>query len=252
MNGYIYKITFPNGSFRLNGCPFYIGQKKSTTTDDDYYGSGRKVRDWFRARGLNSRHCKKDVVEQLNVKKEILHIIDESDDLLLREKLNSLENMEINKHLNNELCLNLIAGGRQPYCSEETKKKISIATKKAMHTTDVYLRFRKAHSEYFTKNKEQISQISRERVKKTKNYEIMNQKNLETNRKIWEDKVLHEKRRQKMCTTNENVRKIQCIETGEIFFSINEAQKKYKLYHIKRALVDSWRTVGGYHWKYLE
>ena len=69
MYGYIYKIIFPNGSFKnSNGEPFYIGQHKSDNFDDNYYGSGRKVTDWFKKRGLKSDNCKKEDAESTKSK----------------------------------------------------------------------------------------------------------------------------------------------------------------------------------------
>ncbi len=42
MYGYIYKIIFPNGSFKnSNGEPFYIGQHKSDNFDEFEYNNAR-------------------------------------------------------------------------------------------------------------------------------------------------------------------------------------------------------------------
>ena len=82
MYGYIYKIIFPNGSFKnSNGEPFYIGQHKSDNFDDNYYGSGRKVTDWFKKRGLKSDNCKKEDAEKLGIKKEILKVAFSAEEL---------------------------------------------------------------------------------------------------------------------------------------------------------------------------
>lgn len=53
---------------------------------------------------------------------------------------------------------------------------------------------------------------------------------------------------------NPSVKKVQCIETGEIFNSAKEASKKYNGACIKNAANPNHqqRTAGGYHWKYLE
>lgn len=49
-----------------------------------------------------------------------------------------------------------------------------------------------------------------------------------------------------------NRRKIICVETGEIFESISEAQKKNNISCIWKALQNSSKTAGGFHWKYYD
>ena len=49
-----------------------------------------------------------------------------------------------------------------------------------------------------------------------------------------------------------NRRKVLCIETGEIFDSISAAQKKIGVSCLWKALQDSSRTAGGFHWKYAK
>lgn len=249
MYGYIYKIIFPLNSFKLQGYPFYIGQKKSSTIDDNYYGSGRKVRDWFKSHGLNSRNCNKEDVERLHIKKEIIYIVSDEEG---QELLNNYEFQEIQKYQNDSLCLNLRDGGNQGILSEETKQIISDKTKEAMANPIIYNKYKKAHTTYYTENKEKVSEIAKKRIEKTKNYEIMNLKNKDKNIKIWSDSNLHEKRRIKMNKSNPNVKPILCVETNIIYDSIRNAEKILHIYHIKRALQNPRKTVGGFHWIYAD
>ncbi len=45
-------------------------------------------------------------------------------------------------------------------------------------------------------------------------------------------------------------KQIKCVETGEIFNSVKEANLKYKG-HISSALNGNRKTAGGYHWSYI-
>lgn len=46
-------------------------------------------------------------------------------------------------------------------------------------------------------------------------------------------------------------KKIICLETKEIFSSIQEAEKEKKCYHIYRVLNGERKIAGGYHWEYF-
>ena len=47
---------------------------------------------------------------------------------------------------------------------------------------------------------------------------------------------------------------VQCVETGIIYPSIMEAERRTKIYHgyIIHALKGRQKTAGGYHWKYIQ
>ena len=59
--------------------------------------------------------------------------------------------------------------------------------------------------------------------------------------------------KRKISQNNKQNKKIQCIETGEIFKSAAEAGRKYKLSRttIAHAATGYIKTAAGYHWKYL-
>jgi len=130
--GYIYKTTFPIGSFKMKDeQPFYIGQHKRSEFDSKYFGSGRKVTMWIKKHGTLKLIC------------EVLAWAE------THEELQKLEELYVNPRLGEKLCLNLYPGGHYRYnlsenakarmiegarkkkgpCSEETKRKISEAQK---------------------------------------------------------------------------------------------------------------------------
>lgn len=53
---------------------------------------------------------------------------------------------------------------------------------------------------------------------------------------------------------NSRARKVECIETGEVFNSITEATKKYKIQNanISACCRGVKKTAGGYRWKYKD
>lgn len=245
MYGYIYKITLPYGSFNNSeGEPFYIGQKKSDVLDDAYYGSGTKISDWFRSKGFKSSNCKKSDAEKLGVKKEILKIA------FSQEELDNLEYEEIHKVLNENLCLNLCDGGHRGIATIELKEKISKNTKKAMEQPEVYKKYKENHSRYFRDNKEFISKQSKERAEKTGNLKLGTKKAAEINKEITKNEILREQRRKKKIESW-GLKKVKCIETGEVFDNANNASTKTKIRHIDEVCQGFRKTAGGFHWEYI-
>lgn len=116
MYGYIYKISINNKNSKLHGC-YYIGQRKSITTDDNYYGSGKVIKDYIKKYGHDTLY------------KEILSICESF------EELNTQENFYIGDLYKNDSfyqggkCLNLRAGGMQAGYNEQTYKKICEANR---------------------------------------------------------------------------------------------------------------------------
>lgn len=49
-----------------------------------------------------------------------------------------------------------------------------------------------------------------------------------------------------------NARKIQCIETGEMFGCIRDADKKYGKQSVKQFFAKKQKTAYGWHWKYMD
>lgn len=243
MFGYIYKIIFPAGSFGNEKESFYIGQKKSERIIETYFGSGTKVRDWFKKRGLNSRNCDFKKAEELGIKREILAEANSY------EELNLLEYNYIKDYLGDISCLNLISGGKMPNMTPELRKKISEKTKEAMAKDEVYKKYITAQREYYIKNKEEVSKISRERVFKTRNFEKMNEKNRLKNIEQWSDPEKHEIRRKKMAS--KTGKKILCVETGQTFDSANHAEVVLGIHHILAVCKGMRKTAGGMHFIFV-
>ena len=51
--------------------------------------------------------------------------------------------------------------------------------------------------------------------------------------------------------STKNKRKVRCIETGEIFTSISDAEREKGGRSISRVCKGSRKTSGGYHWEYV-
>lgn len=120
MFGYIYKTIILNPKSSLYE-HFYIGQKQSPCIVEHYFGSGKKLRDYFNKHCNRkwSRHIYKEEAEMLGLHREILATAANIDEL------NNLEEYYVNKELDNPLCLNLMTGGLGRIVKEEVIKSMA-------------------------------------------------------------------------------------------------------------------------------
>lgn len=125
MFGYIYKTTIKNKNSKLFN-HFYIGQKQGNKIIESYYGSGKKLRDYFNSHCSRkwSRKIYKDEVVLLCLEREILATAKNIDEL------NRLEEYYVNKELDNPLCMNLMTGGygrivKKEVIDQMSQKKIN-------------------------------------------------------------------------------------------------------------------------------
>lgn len=120
MFGYIYKTVIHNPKSSLHQ-HFYIGQKQSSVFLDYYFGSGKKLRDYFNARCNRkwSRHIYKEEAELLGLRCEMLASAENIDEL------NQLEAYYVDKELNNPLCMNLMTGGYGRVVKKEVIEKMA-------------------------------------------------------------------------------------------------------------------------------
>jgi len=131
-------------------------------------------------------------------------------------------------------------------CSEETKKKISEAQKGKKH-----------HSYGKTISEETKQKLSD--AKKGDKNPFYNKKHTEySKQKMREAKIgksLSDEHKNKIAKSNKNknAKKVLCIETGEIFESIQQAAKIKGIKsfsHITSVCRNNQKTCGGFHWKY--
>lgn len=109
----IYKIIFEDGHY-------YIGQHKTNNINDDYIGSGVKLKEFRNAHPT------------LSYNKQILCYCTSIGELNKKEKeyINDL-------YITDDLCLNMKEGGWGHTMSSEAKKHISEGVKKAMKDPDI-------------------------------------------------------------------------------------------------------------------
>lgn len=105
---YTYKITLLKGSLAGN---YYFGQHITSDLNDNYAGSGRKVKDYYKKYGK---------IEGVTYVKQILAFYNNLDELNRAEF-----DLIADRYENDTRCLNLRAGGKQCGVSEETKLKMS-------------------------------------------------------------------------------------------------------------------------------
>lgn len=107
---YTYKITLLKGRLKNH---YYYGQHTTKNLDDNYLGSGRKVKDYFK---------KYKAIEGETYIKEIIAFYSNI------EELNQAEYELIgNKYETDSMCLNLKAGGSQAGYSDELREKLHIS-----------------------------------------------------------------------------------------------------------------------------
>jgi hypothetical protein len=174
MYGYIYRIDIENTESKHNG-KYYIGQRKSNTIEDIYYGSGTLMLRYLKKYGI------------IGLTKTILAIAESL------EELNHLEDMYIGaNYMNRDICINLKGGGDCGTYSDESKKKISDETKKAMNTPEIKERQSKGVKkvweklEYREKMKNSLSHIYTDPDIKKKHSEAIKKaySNPETRKKL--------------------------------------------------------------------
>lgn len=118
---YTYIVILTKGSLKDH---YYLGQHRTRNFNDNYKGSGKKLLSYYK------KYPNDFVFEILNFYRNI-------------EELNDAEKLLIeDRYKDDELCLNLVAGGRNnkrgirdTHLTDEHKQKISNAHK-GMHLTD--------------------------------------------------------------------------------------------------------------------
>ena len=206
----------------------YIGITKLKPNDRWINGRGYKDNNYF------FKAIKKYSWE--NIKHEILFV-----NLTKKEaEQKEIELIAYYKSNQKEYGYNIENGGHVNCVSEETKKKISEATRKAMQNPKIKekmsiaqhnrispLKGRKLSDEH--KEKLKLSHIGKNTGKRT------------------------EEQKQNMRKNNKRKKKVLCIETNIIYESISEAGRKTNIdYRNIHRSCNNNKIAGGYHWQYYE
>lgn len=247
MYGYIYKITVPTST----GIYYYIGQKKSNTLVENYFGSGKKINDWFlKHTKYKSRCCPKSVAENFGIIREIICWCNSQIELSEQEKY------YINQQRISGNCLNIADGGESGWSKESHAK--SVETRKAngsyKHTPEQKL----AASLKAKGKKLNLSQENRQKLSdkmKGANNPMSKEKGGHT--KEWRE--LHSSQLKGKDHTYCS-KKIICLENNLIFNSITEASKWVGCSRTlismicRKAFVHGGivKTAKGYHFCFLD
>lgn len=150
---YTYKITCTEGDYK--DC-FYFGKHKTTNLDDNYKGSGKKLKEYYEK-------------FPAGYKKEIISFYNS------QEELDEAESKIISKHLNTPKCLNLCTG-TFGLMANETKKIISekLKDRTFIHKDGVTRHIKKEQLNYYLSigwiigaDKNYVSQQHKENISKS-------------------------------------------------------------------------------------
>ena len=110
--GYIYKTTLPD-------LRYYIGQKKGSSIDLDYWGSSKHLNNWFlKYLGFPSNNCPFKLADDYGVEREILAYAWDQDELNLLER-HFISDAKANDCYDE--CLNIHAGGQGAFYKKPGK-----------------------------------------------------------------------------------------------------------------------------------
>lgn len=135
---------------------------------------------------------------------------------------------------------NIENGGHVNCVSEETKKKISEATRKAMQKPEI-------------KEKMSIAQHNRISPLKGRKLSDKHKEKLKLSHIGKNTGKRTDEQKQNMRKNNKRKKKVLCIETNIIYESINEAGRKTNIdYRNIHRSCNNNKIAGGYHWQYYE
>lgn len=245
--GYVYKITIPVRGKNMT----YIGQKKGSEVDEKYFGSGTKINDWFKKHtGYKSRCCPKESAESAGVIREIIAWCNDKEELSQKEILYIAKQRDLGD------CLNIADGGENGWSKESHAKSVETRKKNGSyrHTEEQKL----AMSSIMKGKKLNISPKGHQKLsKKMKGSNNPMSKEKGGHTKEWRE--LHSKqmkgRKHDYCA-----KKVICLETKQIFRSVNDAGNWAGCTGAligmvcKKAVSKGYqcKTAKGYHFSFLE
>lgn len=134
---YVYKITN-----LING-KIYIGKHSTDNLDDNYMGSGTRLRQAYKKYGLEN--FKKEVIDYYNSEEEL-----NRGEMFYIENFNSTDP---------KIGYNLTYGGEGEIPTKETKKKMSESQKGRPLSEDHKAKLRKPHKMTYTKTEEHLRKL---------------------------------------------------------------------------------------------
>lgn len=206
----IYKIT------NLINNKIYIG--KNETKNDSYYGSGLLIK----------RAIKKYGKENFN--KEIL------EECSSKEELNEREKFWINELNSNDILIgyNITTGGDGGLTSSKEHLSEKIKDKwKDNSYVDKQMESRKKR-EYRQKGEYKHSDETKEKLRNSHTGKVATEEHKENIRKANLEKRVYSI--------------IKCVETNQVFKSVNEAKRWLGKGDIQSCIDGRQKTAGGYHW----
>lgn len=137
--------------------------------------------------------------------------------------------------------------------SEETRKKISVAKTGFHHSEETREKIRQARKQQPDPRKgRKHSEETRRKISAAKTGTVLSEQTRKRMSMARKGKPLSEKAIEKSIEAHK--RSVICIETSEMFSSVNDAAKTVMVQRTGISAVCNGRqkTAGGYHWKYRE
>lgn len=141
---------------------------------------------------------------------------------------------------------------RNRIVSEKTKEKMRASQKERFSHKEEIEKLRKSH-EYISKETREKLSTARKKYLSNENVRKKLSESMKGKNNPWYGKHLSEETREKMRNAKPK-KKVVCFETGIIYNSIMEAERKTGIANqcIIAVCKHKRKTAGGYHWKYVE
>lgn len=233
----IYKITN-----RING-KVYIGQTIQPLTTR-----------W--RKHCNSSSCCKYIHSAIAKYGKENFTVEQIDVACDRDELDSKEIYWINFYdsMNPEKGYNLTSGGEHKEVSDIVKKQISKNLKGKKKSLETRIKMSKAQ---LGKN---LSETTKEKISNTLKGRIVSEETRKKQSQILKGRVFSKDHCKRISESKKGIRstwaykKVECIETGEIFNSMTDAAKTKMLSEkqISNVCRGVHKTCGGFHWRYAD
>ena len=237
-----HEILFENLS-KEEACKKEIELIEKYKTTNDCYGYNRSVGGEISSLGVV---CKKETKEKIREAGKGRKFTDETKQKISKELIGNKNGSC--KVMSEELKQKLREAKLGKKRSKETIEKLREAGKE--HWNNLSEEKRKELLKNLTgaKKGHKVSQETREKLREAKLGTTQTQETIEKRKKTIEEK---KKNGWKRDDTN-RLKKVMCIETGEIFNSVSEAMNKYNLTTLSGHLRGRYKTCKGKHYIYYK